>query len=94
MNYDQQQDGSSSPSMKISNKLSYGEKFISKFNKNGNKATTSEQHAPPHEQVTSSGVSKEQQQKSSRRTTSLLNLFMSNSQGNHNQQKIHTFITF
>lgn len=93
MNYDQQQqqqeDGSSSPSLKISNKLSYGEKLISKFNKNGNKATTSEQHAPPppHEQVTSSGVSKEQQQKSSRRTTSLLNLFMSNSHGNHNQHK-------
>ena len=90
MHYDQQQqDGSSSPSLKISNKLSYGEKLISKFNKNGNKATTSEQHAPPppHEQVTSSGVSKEQQQKSSRRTTSLLNLFMSNSQGNHNQHK-------
>lgn len=48
-----------------------------KFNKNGNKATALEQQAvvdqPP-------GASKEQQ-KSSRRTTSLLNLFMSNSQG-------------
>ena len=65
---------SSSPSTNISSKLSYGEKF--KFNKNGNKATALDQQAveqPP-------GSSKEQQ-KSSRRTTSLLNLFMSNSQG-------------
>jgi hypothetical protein len=80
---DQLEDGSSSPNMKISSKLSYGEKFISKFNKNGNKAASSE--APTHEQLTASasGVSKEPQQKSSRRTTSLLNLFMSNSQGKH-----------
>lgn len=85
----QLQDGSSSPNMKISNKLSYGEKFISKFNKNGNKATSSEQHAPQHEQAPSSGVPKEPQQKSSRRTTSLLNLFMSNSQG-----KQYTLITY
>lgn len=68
------EDGASSPSTKISSKLSYGEMF--KFNKNGNKATALDQPAaeqPP-------GASKEQQ-KSSRRTTSLLNLFMSNSQG-------------
>ena len=71
---EQTQDGSSSPNMKISSKLSYGEKFISKFNKNGNKSTSSDQ------QHAASGVSKEPQ-KSSRRTTSLLNLFMSNSQG-------------
>lgn len=50
-----------------------------KFNKNGNKATALEQQTvdPPPP-----GASKEQQ-KSSRRTTSLLNLFMSNSQGKH-----------
>lgn len=76
---EQLQDGSSSPNMKISSKLSYGEKFISKFNKNGNKATSSEQQ-PSNETAGASGVSKEPQ-KSSRRTTSLLNLFMSNSQG-------------
>lgn len=64
------QDGDASPSTKISSKLSYGEKF--KFNKNGNKATAMD--PPP-------GASKDHQQKSSRRTTSLLNLFMSNSQG-------------
>lgn len=81
---EQLEDGSSSPNMKISSKLSYGEKFISKFNKNGNKATSSE--APTHEQLTASasGVSKDSHQKSSRRTTSLLNLFMSNSQGKKN----------
>lgn len=69
------QDGASSPSTKISSKLSYGEMF--KFNKNGNKAPALDQPAaePPP------GASKEPQQKSSRRTTSLLNLFMSNSQG-------------
>lgn len=89
---EQLEDGSSSPNMKISSKLSYGEKFISKFNKNGNKATSSE--APTHEQLTASasGVSKEPQQKSSRRTTSLLNLFMSNSQGKHiSVNKMHSF---
>lgn len=87
----QLQDGSSSPNMKISNKISYGEKFISKFNKNGNKATSSsDQHAPSKEQV-STGVSKEPQQKSSRRTTSLLNLFMSNSQGKHTHKHSFTF---
>lgn len=69
------QDEESSPSTKISSKLSYGEKF--KFNKNGNKATALDQQAPEQ----SPGSQKEQQQKSSRRTTSLLNLFMSNSQG-------------
>lgn len=71
------QDGASSPSTKISSKLSYGEMF--KFNKNGNKATALEQQTvdPPPP-----GASKEQQ-KSSRRTSSLLNLFMSNSQGKH-----------
>lgn len=77
------QDGASSPSTKISSKLSYGEMF--KFNKNGNKATALDQHAveqPPP------GSSKEQQ-KSSRRTTSLLNLFMSNSQGNQNNSHLH-----
>lgn len=77
------QDGTSSPSTKISSKLSYGEMF--KFNKNGNKATALDQHAveqPPP------GASKEQQ-KSSRRTTSLLNLFMSNSQGNQNNSHLH-----
>lgn len=78
-----QHDDSSSPSMKINNKLSYGEKFISKFNKNGNKATTSSEHQNSDQMTSTAGVSKhEQQQKSSRRTTSLLNLFMSNSQGN------------
>lgn len=76
---EQLQDGSSSPNLKISSKLSYGEKFINKFNKNGNKATSSEQQ-PSNETAGAAGVSKEPQ-KSSRRTTSLLNLFMSNSQG-------------
>ncbi|XP_070491456.1 F-BAR domain only protein 2 isoform X4 [Chironomus tepperi] len=77
-----QHDDSSSPSMKINNKLSYGEKFISKFNKNGNKATTSSEHQNSDQMTSTAGVSKhEQQQKSSRRTTSLLNLFMSNPQG-------------
>lgn len=92
---EQLEDGSSSPNMKISSKLSYGEKFISKFNKNGNKATSSE--APTHEQLTASasGVSKEPQQKSSRRTTSLLNLFMSNSQGKHiSTKKMHSLTHF
>lgn len=89
---EQLEDGSSSPNLKISSKLSYGEKFISKFNKNGNKATSSE--APTNEQLTTSasGVSKEPHQKSSRRTTSLLNLFMSNSQGKHiSVNKMHSF---
>lgn len=57
-----------------------------KFNKNGNKAPALEQQAvdqPP------GSSAKDQQQKSSRRTTSLLNLFMSNSQG-----KQHTHYTF
>lgn len=79
----QDQDGSSSPNMRISNKLSYGEKFKSKFNKNGNKAASSSEQEHP----SASGVSKEPQQKSSRRTTSLLNLFMSNSQGKHIPKK-------
>jgi hypothetical protein len=80
---------SSSPSMKINSKLSYGEKFISKFNKNGNKATT---HTSPTiaTKTTAEHQSEapkvqdqpQQQQKTSRRTTSLLNLFMSNAQGN------------
>lgn len=93
-----QHDDSSSPSMKINNKLSYGEKFISKFNKNGNKATTSLEHQNSDQMTSTAGVSKhEQQQKSSRRTTSLLNLFMSNSQGNidyiiQNSKNIHTYI--
>lgn len=95
--------GSSSPSMKINSKLSYGEKFISKFNKNGNKATsttTSEQQAASSasnvEQTTSSTGKQETQQKSSRRTTSLLNLFMSNSQGNilHFQKKTLTSFSY
>lgn len=87
-------DDTASPSTKISSKLSYGEKF--KFNKNGNKATALDQQAV--EQPPPPGASKEQQ-KSSRRTTSLLNLFMSNSQGkNKNQshlqsQQIHLRMT-
>lgn len=95
-----QNDDSSSPSMKINNKLSYGEKFINKFNKNGNKATTSSEHQNSDQMTSTAGVSKheqQQQQKSSRRTTSLLNLFMSNSQGNidyiiQNSKNIHTYI--
>lgn len=77
-------EGASPPSTKISSKLSYGEKL--KFNKNGNKATTTEHptvDAPPP------AAAPKEQQKSSRRTTSLLNLFMSNSQGKKTQQ-IHT----
>lgn len=77
---------SSSPSQstKLSSKFSYGEMF--KFNKtNANKSTALEQqHAAPvepHPNPSGPSSSKEQQQKSSRRTTSLLNLFMSNSQG-------------
>jgi hypothetical protein len=69
-------DDAESPSTKISSKLSYGEMF--KFSKNGNKATALDQPAVEHPPEASS---KEHQQKSSRRTTSLLNLFMSNSQG-------------
>lgn len=75
------QDEGSSPSTNISSKLSYGEKY--KFNKNGSKATRLDQQAvelPPE--------SSKVQQKSSRRTTSLLNLFMSNSQGK-NKSHLH-----
>jgi hypothetical protein len=81
-----------SPSTKISSKLSYGEMFISKFNKHGgNKASSLEQqqhnaveHATGSNDHQASPLPSQQQpqQKSSRRTTSLLNLFMSNSQGN------------
>lgn len=78
-----------SPSTKISSKLSYGEMFISKFNKHGIKASSLEQQQNPMEaHATASNdhqappQQQQQQQKSSRRTTSLLNLFMSNSQGN------------
>lgn len=82
-------EGASPPSTKISSKLSYGEKL--KFNKNGNKATAMEQSAADTPQSPSAGASKEQQ-KSSRRTSSLLNLFMSNSQGK-NQHKTFTHST-
>lgn len=79
-----QHDDSSSPSMKNNSKLSYGEKLISRFNKNGNKAASPTDQQNNTEQMTNTtAVPKhEQPQKSSRRTTSLLNLFMSNSQGN------------
>ncbi|CAO1402382.1 unnamed protein product [Diamesa tonsa] len=93
----------SPPSMKISNRVNYGELFVRQFNKNGNKLTAASSAAPtpepslqspeatppplPAHVATTSKEQKEpqqqqqQQQKSSRRTTSLLNLFMSNSQG-------------
>lgn len=103
----------SPPSMKISNRVNYGELFVRQFNKNGNKltATASSSAATPEPSIQSpeatppplpahvASTSKEQkepqmplqqqqQQKSSRRTTSLLNLFMSNSQG---KQTIFTY---
>lgn len=94
----------SPPSMKISNRVNYGELFVRQFNKNGNKLTASSTTPTPEPSLQSpeattpplpahvATTSKEQkepqlpqqqqqQQKSSRRTTSLLNLFMSNSQG-------------
>ena len=94
----------SPPSMKISNRVNYGELFVRQFNKNGNKLTASSTAPTPEPSLQSpeatppplpahvATTSKEQkepqlpqqqqqQQKSSRRTTSLLNLFMSNSQG-------------
>jgi hypothetical protein len=85
-NLDTNGEAASPPSTKLSSKLSYGEMF--KFNKNGNKASAMEQPAVDAPQPPSAG------QKSSRRTTSLLNLFMSNSQGkkyNKNTENIYTF---
>lgn len=80
----------SAQSTKNISKISYGELFISKFNKSGKNPTVSTNFV--NQQRVDSSPTKEnkieqqeqqqqQQQKSSRRTTSLLNLFMSNSQG-------------
>jgi hypothetical protein len=78
----------SAQSTKYSNKISYGELFISKFNKTGKNPSLStntvDQHrpdSPPNKDINKIEQQQQQQQKSSRRTTSLLNLFMSNSQG-------------
>lgn len=101
----------SPPSMKISNRVNYGELFVRQFNKNGNKLAASSTAPTPEPSLQSpeasppplpahvASTSKEQkepqlpqqqqQQKSSRRTTSLLNLFMSNSQGKQTKFTIH-----
>ena len=73
---------SAMPSMKISSKISYGELFIRQFNKNGAKEVPSSPESQPTPNTNQ--PQKLEQQKSSRRTTSLLNLFMSNSQGKNN----------